>query len=319
MYVSSNPIRALTFLKSLGSMGVDTKELDQAPRVIRESLLFPYQEGLNWTRALYKEGGWSQVSQAFTNLPQSTEQIMHPEKYLAHEAPVKVTLPDITNFLNASGQRSEVRGQRSEASERGDDVKLNGNRPVSNLQPLAFWDQRSEVRGQRSEGSERGDDVKLSGNRPASNLQPPASWHRIASDVNGEWGTYLLLDQFLKAPTESHRAAAGWAGDRYAVYESSSGKVIFISVTAWDTVDDAREFFDAYQKRVELRYPGSRAAQPFEARDRPFATASWKTDDGAVALTWAGSRVLIIEGCPDDVDGNRLMALLARHAVSSMQ
>ncbi|HEX3083316.1 MAG TPA: hypothetical protein VHP99_02235, partial [Pyrinomonadaceae bacterium] len=91
LYVSSNPMRALTFLKSLGSMGVDTKELDQAPRVVRESLLFPYQEGLNWTRAVYKQGGWSQVSQAFTTLPQSTEQIMHPEKYLAHEAPVKVT------------------------------------------------------------------------------------------------------------------------------------------------------------------------------------------------------------------------------------
>src|ERR1043166_3339653 len=48
MYISSSPIRALTFLKSLGSMVVDTKELDQAPRIIRESLLFPYQEGLNW-------------------------------------------------------------------------------------------------------------------------------------------------------------------------------------------------------------------------------------------------------------------------------
>src|SRR5215471_7995000 len=100
MYITSNPMRALTFLKSLSGMGVETKELDQAPRVLRESLLFPYQEGLNWTRALYKEGGWQEVSQAFTTLPQSTEQILHPEKYFAHEAPVKVTLPDITGFLN---------------------------------------------------------------------------------------------------------------------------------------------------------------------------------------------------------------------------
>src|SRR5580765_846053 len=49
MYISSDPMR---FLKSLRSMDVQTKEFDQAPRVIRESLLFPYQEGLNWTRAL---------------------------------------------------------------------------------------------------------------------------------------------------------------------------------------------------------------------------------------------------------------------------
>src|SRR5438105_7300076 len=78
LYVSSNPMRALTFLKSLGATGVSTKELDQAPRVLRESLLFPYQEGLNWTRALYKQAGWQEVSQAFQTLPQSTEQVMHP-------------------------------------------------------------------------------------------------------------------------------------------------------------------------------------------------------------------------------------------------
>src|SRR5437588_7490572 len=100
LYVSSNPMRALMFLKSLGATGVDTKELDQAPRVLRESLLFPYQEGLNWTRALYKQGGWNEVSAAFQTLPQSTEQVMHPEKYFAHETPVKVTLPDITSLLN---------------------------------------------------------------------------------------------------------------------------------------------------------------------------------------------------------------------------
>src|SRR6266853_1558421 len=68
LYVSSNPMRALTFFKSLGAKGVDTKELDQAPRVLRESLLFPYQEGWNWTRELQKQGGWTEVSKAFQTL-----------------------------------------------------------------------------------------------------------------------------------------------------------------------------------------------------------------------------------------------------------
>src|SRR5215831_15399735 len=165
MYISSDPMRAVTFLKSMGAMGVDTKELNQAPRAIRESLLFPYQEGLTWTRTLYGQGGWSQVSQAFTTLPQSTEQIMHPEKYLAHESPVKVNLPDITNLLNA-------------------------------------------------------------GSKSGSAAKTQVNWKRLSADVNGEWGTYLLLDQFLKSPTESRRAAAGWGGDRYAVYESSAGGVV---------------------------------------------------------------------------------------------
>jgi hypothetical protein len=253
MYVSSNLGRVQTFLKSLGAMAVDTKELDQAPRVIRESLLFPYQEGLNWTRALYKQGGWTQVSQAFTTLPQSTEQIMHPEKYFAHEAPVKVTLPDITNALNEAGRKRA---------------------PNANEAKVAV------------------------------------TWKRIASDVNGEWGTYLLLDQYLKSATDSRRAAAGWAGDRYAVYESSTGRAIFVSVLAWDTDNDAHEFFDAYRKRVALRYPGAQATPPIEGMDRLTTAAFWKTDEGVVALNWTGSRVFILEGCPDGSDQNRLMSIL---------
>ncbi len=271
MYVSSNPMRALTFLKSLGTMGVDTKELDQAPRVIRESLLFPYQEGLNWTRALHKQGGWEQVSAAFTNLPQSTEQIMHPEKYLAHEAPVKVTLPDITNLLNASNQRSEVGGQRSAVTKRADGVNLNGN-------------------------------------RRASNVQPPVSWKRIASDVNGEWGTYLLLDQFLKSPGDSHRAAAGWAGDRYAVYENSTGQVVFVSVSMWDTEDDAREFYDAYVKRTELRYPGNEVMNSAVDQQKRV-TKRFRTSEGAVLVEVRGARVLTIEGLPNGIDAESIFVL----------
>src|SRR5437660_3973861 len=100
-YVANNPLRALAFLKSLGATGLPSEELDKAPRALRETLLFPYQDGQKWVSGLYRQGGWDRVSKAFTELPQSTEQIMHPEKYFAHEAPVKVTLPDITKSLNA--------------------------------------------------------------------------------------------------------------------------------------------------------------------------------------------------------------------------
>jgi hypothetical protein len=236
MYISSSPMRALTFLKTVTAMGVDTKELDQAPRVIRESLLFPYQEGLNWTRAVYKDGGWPAVSMAFTTLPQSTEQIMHPEKYLAHEAPVKVNLPDITSLLN-------------------------------------------------------------DGTRTKSGSKAPVTWKRISSDVNGEWGTYLLLDEFLKSPAESHRAAAGWAGDRYAVYESSAGQVLYISSSAWDTLNDANEFFNAYLRRTELRYPNLTSSNTNEGQ------RTYRTIDGKnIIIEKKGSTVKVIEGLPTGVD-----------------
>src|SRR5260370_15944699 len=104
LYVARNPLRALAFLKSLGATGMPSDELDKAPRALRETLLFPYQEGILWTRNLYQRGGWNEVSTAFTELPQSTEQVMHSEKYFAHEAPVKVTLPDIGPILNHTGR-----------------------------------------------------------------------------------------------------------------------------------------------------------------------------------------------------------------------
>src|SRR4030081_874057 len=108
--VANNPLRALLFLKSLGATGMASKELDKAPRALRETLLFPYQQGTDWTRSLYKQAGWDRVSKAFNELPQSTEQILHPEKYFAHEAPVRVTLPDITSLLS-SGTASASSGR----------------------------------------------------------------------------------------------------------------------------------------------------------------------------------------------------------------
>jgi len=67
----------------------------------------------------------------------------------------------------------------------------------------------------------------------------------------------LLLDSatsFLNSDAESKRAAAGWAGDRYVVYEGSApGEVFMAQLTAWDTESDAREFFDAYVKRTKVR------------------------------------------------------------------
>jgi hypothetical protein len=53
------------------------------------------------------EGGysWEKVNQAYRNPPVSTEQIMHPEKYLAGEQPVPVNLPDLAPALGDSWQQ----------------------------------------------------------------------------------------------------------------------------------------------------------------------------------------------------------------------
>jgi len=274
MYVASNPFRALAFLKSMGTTGMATEELDKAPRALRETLLFPYQEGMNWTRAVYKQGGWKDVSEAFTTLPQSTEQILHAEKYFAHEAPVKVALPDITSLLNSSS------------------VKMSGRWAVGSAQ-------HSSSRTHHSPPIAADDSL------PTAHSTLP-TWRRIASDVNGEWSFYLILDQFLKSPAESRRAAAGWAGDRFALYENPKGEVLYVSVSVWDTENDAREFFDAYVKRTQLRYPDA-ALIDSSTTD---ASKRFRTSEGIVTIGLEGSRVTVAEGVPDDATLKTLLKVL---------
>jgi hypothetical protein len=71
-----------------------TGALEKMPPILRESLIFPYTGGFAFTQRLQGLGGWEAVDEAFTNLPSSTEQIIHPEKYDAGEDPIRVDLPD---------------------------------------------------------------------------------------------------------------------------------------------------------------------------------------------------------------------------------
>jgi hypothetical protein len=67
--------------------------LARTPAVLKEPLLFPYNAGLALVQPIQATGGWEAVDAEFGRLPTSTEQVMHPEKYQAREAPVPVALP----------------------------------------------------------------------------------------------------------------------------------------------------------------------------------------------------------------------------------
>ena len=196
LYMAKHPLVALAFIKSLGTQEVATEQFKRAPRAVRESLLFPYESGSTWATAVYQRGGWDLVSKAFTKLPLSTEQIMHPDKYFAYEAPLKLTVPELK-------------------------------------------------------------------------LQLGPTWKRIDSDVNGEWGCYLLLDEYLNDSAVSKKAAAGWAGDEFVLYEGAKPTDLFVAqLTAWDTPLDAREFFDAYLKRTWKRYPDAQPTDTISTTER---------------------------------------------------
>ena len=60
---------------------------------------FPYRHGMAFVQFLHGRGNWAEVNRAYANLPLSSEQILHPEKYLAGERPQEVHPPALEGSL----------------------------------------------------------------------------------------------------------------------------------------------------------------------------------------------------------------------------
>ena len=66
--------------------------LAKTPAILRDTLSFPYTNGLGFVSGIQSQGGWEAVNALFTKMPSSTEQILHADK-TTEEGPVAVTLP----------------------------------------------------------------------------------------------------------------------------------------------------------------------------------------------------------------------------------
>lgn len=74
--------------------------LNQAPIYLQDVLQFPYVQGLSFVTALHDNGGFDLVDHAYRDPPVSTEQILHPSRYIDHrDDPTPVSLPDVGRAL----------------------------------------------------------------------------------------------------------------------------------------------------------------------------------------------------------------------------
>ncbi|MFI5254354.1 MAG: hypothetical protein ACHQ15_02695 [Candidatus Limnocylindrales bacterium] len=88
---------SLPELLTMTLQGLDPAQqqvLTTLPPILQRQLSFPYVDGLTFVNGLQGEGGWPAVDAVYAHPPDSTEQILHPEKYTANEEPVQVTAPD---------------------------------------------------------------------------------------------------------------------------------------------------------------------------------------------------------------------------------
>jgi hypothetical protein len=144
---------------------------------------------------LVTQGGYAAVDAAFADPPDSTEQILHPDKYLTREAPVEVKVP-------------------------------------------------------------AGITAKLG-----------AGWSQVGQDTLGEAILRIWLKIGGATPLDANKAAAGWGGDRLALYRGPSGELVVVLVTEWDSIGDAEEFAgaaaalaDAANRGMPIEQSGTRTA-----------------------------------------------------------
>jgi hypothetical protein len=84
---------------SEGATG-DYPVLKQSPLYVQQSLLFPYADGTAFFDAVYKKEGAKAFVSVFKDPPADSSQIIHPDRYFAHEKATRPELPKLPRQPN---------------------------------------------------------------------------------------------------------------------------------------------------------------------------------------------------------------------------
>jgi hypothetical protein len=147
-------IDSLILMQVLGaSMGPIGGEI---PDSLKGLLIFPYTSGLRFVHALLRAGGYQHVSNAYSRLPNSAREILHPDEYLAGtfrpnipklnelEGAAESRLPEYSDVLGEFGISSLLSGEASSRSLAAEAAKgWIGDRvgvfPLQNERRLVSW------------------------------------------------------------------------------------------------------------------------------------------------------------------------------------
>jgi hypothetical protein len=160
-------------MRELMKSGMNMGDVQSVPHILRSTLIAPYMEGLGFVHELRRKGGWRAVDRAWERLPTTTEQILHAEKWEAHEA--AITIPAPTALALGEG------------------------------------------------------------------------WKKDDEDTFGELGFALTFAEWMDVD-DARKAAAGWGGDRTAVY-TKGDQIAFAVHVRYDGASTAPKP-DAYAERA---------------------------------------------------------------------
>ena len=131
-------------------------------------------------------------------------------------------------------------------------------------------------------------------------LDPGPGWKELGRNVVGEMQLAVLLRRH-----GGKKAAAGWDGDRYAVFEGESGRLGLVWFSTWDSDDEAREFQAGYAKFQTTKL-GEDAARPEEFPD----TMRRAKGEAVYAVERKGPDVVVVEGFGAEVTDSLVKAAL---------
>jgi hypothetical protein len=109
---------------------------------------------------------------------------------------------------------------------------------------------------------------------------------RVVEDDAGEFALREVLQEFLG----DGASAAGWRGDRYALWDDAAGGPVLLAVTVWESEPAADAFAAAYRRLLAAKHSLGPAS-----RHDP-GVALWEVTGRAFAVERRGAAVLLVEG-----------------------
>jgi hypothetical protein len=83
------------------------------PTIVKRSVISPYVDGVDLVHWARRNGGWAAVDAIWAKPPESTEQLLHPQKLAAREPPLKVGIPAAAPGSALSVVYHDVLGEQS--------------------------------------------------------------------------------------------------------------------------------------------------------------------------------------------------------------
>jgi hypothetical protein len=111
--------------------------LDAAPPILKDTLMWPYTQGLSLTLSAYQtSASFAGVDTLWKNPPDTTEQLLHADKLASREPAVKVAFP--ADFAKSLGAGWKVASEDTFGELQMNIVFRTGN-PAAGDDPAAGW------------------------------------------------------------------------------------------------------------------------------------------------------------------------------------